>query len=389
MKVFVAIEQHFVEYDGGIYTDIAFSYDYWKEYLQVFDHVNPIARVRKVDSLPTGWQRADGKGVKFVKIRDYLGFWDFLKKTPIVLRDCFRATKYEGCYLLRMGNIATFCWFWLWCRRKPYAVEVVGHVGESVLLVKNVQKFGLARLIALVNHTLTKIQAKSASCASYTSRYIQEVYPSLNNSNEWVFSSVKLDQQVIAAPRGKQHFLTKPVHIVSVGRLEPEKGHAVLVDALANLNKTETNFTAKIIGPGREIDNLRHQVSESGLAGKVQVSPAIPWGSQLFEEFDKAQLFILPSITESMPRALIEAMARGLPAIGSDTGGIKELLNKEYLVPPNDSKALAEKIAQVINDPEKLEAMSRANFEKALEYRPEIMNQRKMRFWQFIKNNCN
>ncbi len=119
--------------------------------------------------------------------------------------------------------------------------------------------------------------------------------------------------------------------------MEPEKGHAVLVDTLAKLNKTETDFTAKIIGPGRELDNLRRQVIELGLDDKVQVSPAIPWGRQLFEELDKAQLFILPSITEGMPRSLIEAMARGLPALGSDTGGINELLDNEYLVLPNDS----------------------------------------------------
>lgn len=384
----VAIEQHFLEYRGAIYTDIAFAYPYWQEYLLVFDRVHPIARVQKVEQLPDGWQRADGPNVSFMPIADYLGFWHFLCKAFTVLADCFKATRGNGCYLLRMGNISTFCWIWLFLKRKPYAFEVVGHAGQSVLMVRNVQKLGLALLIASVNHILTRIQAKFARCASYTSRYVQDLYPSANKKKQWVFSSVKLDQQVITSAKTKEHFQVRPFHIVSVGRLAPEKGHTVLVNALADFNKTETDFTAKIIGPGKEIDNLRRQATELGLAEKVEVSPAIPWGLQLFQELDKGQLFVLPSITESMPRALIEAMARGLPAIGSDTGGIKELLDKEYLVPPGDSKALAEKIAQVINNPEKLEEMSQANFEKALEYRPEIMNQRKIEFWQFIKHNC-
>jgi len=92
MHLLVAIEQHFLEYKNDIYTDIAFAYPYWQEYLQVFDRVFPIARVRKVDTIPDGWQRADGKNVEFVKMTDYLGFWDFLRKLPKILNDCRKAT---------------------------------------------------------------------------------------------------------------------------------------------------------------------------------------------------------------------------------------------------------------------------------------------------------
>jgi glycosyltransferase involved in cell wall biosynthesis len=388
MTVFVAIEQHFIEYQGHIYTDIAFAYPYWQEYLQVFDRVSPIARVKKTDILPDGWQRADGEKVNFIRITDYLGFWNFLRKSPSVLLSCWKAASHDGCYLLRMGNISTFCWLWLFLKRRPYAFEVVGHAGESARMVKNVQEFGLARLIAFVNHILTKIEAKFACCASYTSRYAQDLYPSSNKQNQWVFSSVKLDQQVVTEPRTKQQFKTTPVHIVSIGRLEPEKGHAVLIDALANLKEEGVGFTAKIIGPGKEVDNLQRQVAELGLTEKVCISAAVPWGPQLFKELDNGQLFVLPSITEGMPRALIEAMARGLPAIGSNTGGIKELLGKEYLVPSGDSMALTKKITEIMDNPERLEMMSRVNFEKAMDYRPEIMNQRKTEFWRCIKNNC-
>ena len=76
MKIFVVIEMHFIEYQGSIYTDIAFAYPYWKEYLQIFDEVCAVARVKKINTLPDGLQRADGEKVEFMKIRDYLGFWE-------------------------------------------------------------------------------------------------------------------------------------------------------------------------------------------------------------------------------------------------------------------------------------------------------------------------
>lgn len=388
MKLFVSLEQHFVEYQGAIYTDIAFAYPYWQEYLEVFSEVYPIARVRKVTTLPKGWQRADGPNVCFIRITDYLGFWDFLLKMPRVLFDCFKATRKNGCYLLRLGNISTFCWLWLVLRRKQYAFEAVGHAGESVLLVKNVQKFGVSKLIASVNHNLTKIQARKAHCASYVSKYVQSLYPTRNKAKEWIFSGVQLSDEVFASPRKHKDFENNFFKIVSVGRLEPEKGHSILIDALKILHNQGLKFEARIIGPGKEYDELRNKTKELGLQHNIKVCGRIPWGYELFKELDNADLFILPSFSEGMPRALIEAMARGLPGIGSDVGGIKELLSEEYRVPPRNSKALAAKIAEIINDTEQLEMMSRTNFAKAMEYKAEVMNQRKRDFWQSIKRNC-
>ncbi len=383
-KIHVVIEQHFVEYRGAIYTDIAFAYPYWQEYLEVFDKVCPVARVRKLTTLSEGWQRADGPNVCFIPITECRGFWDFLRKMPRVLFDYIKATRGKGCYLLR-GNINTCCWLCLRLRRIPYAMEIVGHAGESVLTVKNVQMLGLNRLIASVLHKLCKIKVRKANCASYVSRYVQNLYPSSNRSNEWIFSGVKLDEQVITAPKTAKQFQGKSFHIISVGRLEPEKGHLVLVEAIEQLIQRGYDLCATIIGPGREIDGLRNSVKQMGLSDKVNICGVVPWGRELFAKFDEANLFILPSFSEGMPRALIEAMARGLPAIGSDVGGIKELLSEEYRVPPHNSEVLADKIAGIIDDAERLEMMSRTNFAKAMEYKAEIMNQRKRGFWQCIK----
>jgi glycosyltransferase involved in cell wall biosynthesis len=386
LRIMVAIEQHFVEYRGAIYTDFAFAYPYWQEYLEVFDKVCPIARVRKLTTLPDGWQRADGPNVCFIPITEYRGFWDFLRKMPRVLFDCLKATRGNGCYLLRMGNISTLCWLWLFMGARPYAFEAVGHGGQSVLTVKNVKVFGLNRLIAFVGHALAKIEAKFACCASYVSKYVQGLYPTRNRNCEWVFSSVNLDEQVITGARTAKQFQVEPFHIISVGRLEPEKGHLVLVKAVEQLFRRGYKLRATIIGPGTEIDNLQSYVERMGLSGIVGICGAIPWGPELFAMLDQANLFVLPSFTEGMPRALLEAMARGLPAVGSDVGGIKELLSEECRVAPKDDDALAEKIAEVIDDPERLALMSQTNFRKAMEYKLEIMNRRKTEFWQYIRN---
>jgi len=81
---------------------------------------------------------------------------------------------------------------------------------------------------------------------------------------------------------------------------------------------------------------------------------------------------------------MVEAMARGLPCIGSTVGGIPELLAPEDMVPPGDVTALANKIREVVTDPERIARMSARNLEKAKEYREEVLYERRKKFYRYV-----
>jgi glycosyltransferase involved in cell wall biosynthesis len=83
---------------------------------------------------------------------------------------------------------------------------------------------------------------------------------------------------------------------------------------------------------------------------------------------------------------MIEAMARALPCIGSSVGGIPELLPPEDIVPPGDVPALASKITEVLQQPERMQQMSARNLIKAGEYKDEVLNDRRREFYQFLRN---
>jgi len=163
------------------------------------------------------------------------------------------------------------------------------------------------------------------------------------------------------------------------------KGFDVLIEALAAcVSDRGLNLRLEIVGGGRHRDDLRALAARMGLTGRIVFHGQLPAGSAVREVLDRADLFVMPSRQEGLPRALIEAMARGLPCIGSDVGGIPELLAPEDLVPAGDAVALGERIATVLKDPERLTRMAARNFARAADYREEIQAERRRALYRHL-----
>jgi L-malate glycosyltransferase len=111
----------------------------------------------------------------------------------------------------------------------------------------------------------------------------------------------------------------------------------------------------------------------------------LPSGQAVRAALDAADIFVLPSRQEGLPRALVEAMARALPCIGSTIGGIPELLPPADLVPPGDAEALAAKIREVAADPARRARMSAANLAKAGDYREAELHDRRVAFYRELR----
>jgi len=131
-----------------------------------------------------------------------------------------------------------------------------------------------------------------------------------------------------------------------VGRLSPEKGADVLLDALPHL----PGVTAAFLGDGAEAVPLRARAAWRGMTSRVRWAGAVPDAAALYAAFD---VFVLSSRTEGTPMALLEAAAAGVPVIAARVGGVPHVLGEgeALLVPPENPVALADAVDAVRRDP--------------------------------------
>lgn len=148
--------------------------------------------------------------------------------------------------------------------------------------------------------------------------------------------------------------------IACVARLEPKKGHGVLLDACAELARRDVPFRCVLVGDGSERAAITRQRAALGLEEQVELIGVQPRDG-VCEVLEAAHVVVLPGIVESsgradgIPVALMEALATERPVVASDISGIPELVEHEHtglLVPSNEPLALADALNRLRTDPE-------------------------------------
>jgi glycosyltransferase involved in cell wall biosynthesis len=386
MNLLVNCPQHFDRTpDGQVWTNGRFPYSFWTRYLAVFDCVTVLARVRDVSELSGERQAASGAGVRFLCVHDYTGPGQYVLRAPAVAEAARKAVQNGNAILLRPpGEMAAWVLWHMRKSRRPYAVEVVADPYD--VFGQNGVRHPLRPVFRWWFTRALKRQCANACAAAYvTERALQRRYPAAPDALVTHYSSIELPESaLVSAPRGARP--NRTARIIFVGTLaQLYKGPDVLIDALAKC-RTHTDAELVIVGSGRHQTELEQRAKACGLGDRVWFRGQLTSPVNVRAELDRADLFVLPSRQEGLPRAMIEAMARALPCIGSNVGGIPELLPAEDIVPPNDVPALASKIVEVLQQPARMQQMSARNLTKAGEYRDDVLNARRREFYQFLRN---
>jgi glycosyltransferase involved in cell wall biosynthesis len=388
MKVMVTIAARFDRGpDGRIFRQSPpYTFDFFKRYLEVFEEVRVAGRIfpaREAGWRPLFPEPSDGPGVSFVDIPPFTGISDLIRFLPRI-RSAFKDTlaECEACILRVPDFLGTLACQEIRRQGRPFAVEVVGDPADS--LQAGSVRHPLRPLIRLLGIRYLRRQCAAAAAASYvTKQALQHRYPPGRQTYQTHYSSLNLPESLfIEQPR----CFTEPAsHLVHVGTFEAfYKGPDILVEALALLADRGKPLHLTFVGDGRRRPELEARIQSHGLERQVIFLGKLPAGAAVAAAMDTAQIFVLPSLQEGLPRVIIEAMARGLPCIATTVGGIPELLPPEDLVEPKDAPALADKIMEVALNPARMTRMSARNLEVAGEYLDKILHGRRQNFYRQV-----
>lgn len=165
-----------------------------------------------------------------------------------------------------------------------------------------------------------------------------------------------------------EHRPERPFTIGYFGRLVEEKGLRVLLDACAQV---QDDWRLYLLGGGPLRDALAAQAERLGIAERVTFHEQIT-STEMPAQYHKLDAFVLPSLTrpnwkEQFGRVLVEAMASGVPVIGSNSGAIPDVIGDAGLiVPEGDSAALAKAIERLYRDTALYDELSRKGRERAV-----------------------
>lgn len=140
--------------------------------------------------------------------------------------------------------------------------------------------------------------------------------------------------------------------LVSIGRLEPQKNHKLLIDAFAEVHKQFPDFVLKIYGEGSLKKQLHEHIVQLHLRENILL---MGYSQNVLNDIRKATAFILSSDYEGISNALLEAMAIGLPVVSTDhpIGGARLLIENGktgILIPVGDKDALVLSISQILSN---------------------------------------
>jgi glycosyltransferase involved in cell wall biosynthesis len=155
---------------------------------------------------------------------------------------------------------------------------------------------------------------------------------------------------------------------MSTSRFTQRKGVIYLLKAFKEIAEEFDKAKLILIGEGEQEDEFKQFVKDNGLQQKVFFKGLVSH-DKIAKEYNKADVFVLPSFNEGMSNSLLEALASGLAIISTDTGGAKDLISKEngFIVKKGGAKPIKKVLEDITKNSEKLEKMKEISRRKALE----------------------
>ena len=375
-RLLISCDDYIFSYNNQYY----FKNQEWKEfydrYLRVFEQLRICNRVIELNSLGKEHVLIDNPNIEIVNVPIFQGPKQYLTKY-------FKVGK-------AMKNAVTGCDAAVLRLPSTVAQRLSKHVIKAKIPYAN--SIAHKILWRIIDKKMRYICRRADGVSCVTEHYLQRRYFSTKAKNFTShYSTLSLGPNFFTAPRTyPTHSPLNIAHVDLQIGLHSRKGTDKLILALEQLKLRGIIVNVKFAGEdrGNNAEKIIEFAKLHNVEGQIQCVGYLS-RSQLSDFLDNADMFVLPTKAEGLPRVIIEAMAKGLPTITTPSSGNPELIGEEYLVGYKDVEGMAQKIAELVTSKEAYECVSLHNYKKSLEYAPDILQDRRDEFYSELLKLCN
>jgi glycosyltransferase involved in cell wall biosynthesis len=378
---------------GDYYTGGSIKEEMWSRYTSISDELNIISRldkcIYKKEQAMKNFNSFDDSNKNFTPIPNLrsgiIDFFNIKKRTEFSKSIKVNVINNDFIIARLPSNVGSASIKYARKYKKPYLVEVVGCPWDAYW---NHSLKG--KLIAPFMYWITKKNVKNADYVLYvTNKFLQQRYPSKGKTlgcSDVALPPLSIEVLEQRLNKIKQMSDDKPIVIGTTAAVDVRyKGQEYVIRAISKLNSEGYNFEYHLAGGGNS-NYLTYVAEKFNVADKVKFMGSLPH-EEVFAYLDNIDIYIQPSKLEGLPRALIEAMSRGCPSIGSDVGGIPELLNEDFIFHNGSIDEICCLLKKMRRNVMIKEA--KRSFHKAKEFDGQLLNDRRTAFYREFSKKVN
>lgn len=379
--------------DNNLYTHSSYNANVWRRYKKISDQINIIGRrdrnIFDVHDAKSKFEKIpDNIGIVYVRdiyksVLSFFNPWNHITNNRIISE----TVKQHDYIIARLPSNSGYKVIKYAKKNKiPYLCEVVACSWDGFwnhsLRGKAMAPFEFIKL---------KKAVKGAPYVVYvTNEFLQKRYPtggkSINCSNVVLrnFDIEALNNRLKKIDTMDNN--TKVVIGTTAAVDVKYKGQQYIIEALGKLKKEGIiNYEYQLVGGGNQ-EYLKNIAKKNNVLSQVTFLDSLPH-YKVFEWLENIDLYVQPSKQEGLPRALIEAMSKGVPAFGAKTAGIPELLEEQFLF--SNKRTNIKEICKILKsfDKKLMIQQSIRNFEESKLYDEKLIDKRRAGFFNEFTSN--
>ena len=367
MKVCFFHDSTFIKDEETYYTCGALNNELLEKYTDAFGELTIVTRYQEANSSNSKFIKDENKitldNVRFNCVKKYHMAFKIIEKE---VRNC------DFAILRTHSFISTIAYFYLRKYNKRYIVESVSCAFDCLWYHSLPGKF-----VSIPMYILTKKIVKNAYAVVYVSeRFLQKRYPTRGIElacSDVMLSNISVNN--LESRLGRElNMENRKIILGNISNVDIKyKGHKYILQAMRILIEEGHDLELRLVGggTGKRIEKLKKKY---GLEERVKLVGPLPH-NEIFNFIKDIDIYIQPSNAESHGRVIIEAFSMACPVIGSSTGGIPELVEKDFVFKRKKYKDLVAKIKKMCNSDIRKVAINNFGAAKAFS-KEELINKR-------------